>query len=500
MARQPTARSSLFSHSFPAFYACYLLKSIQTPTSVATYIGSTPNPPKRIRWVATSARSDHSYTLCAWKTRLRRPWIMQMIVYGFPSKLAALQFEWAWQHAHISRHLRDPHGKALLRRANGLNSNIRTVRLMLATQPWRTWPLHTKLFTDAAVKGWAAAEKMAQLPPLPRGFSCVVELEGVDGKSGAPGSGRRGPISIDDAQFTSALLAKHTALLESGTRLACVVCGGELHNYSTVPTQDPLTTGLCPATGCSAVAHLLCLSRAFLAVEAQTSDMVGILPRGGNCGACGTYVLWGDIVRGTFRRATGGTPTELDEDADALFLSDSDDKAPGYSEEEPRKRGRPRKALPTDANLNRPSRKRAKAGPVAAEESSEGEVFDFDAVGGSSECEETSAPWKRERSRKSPRKKVPHVLQTQVTAVPKADVDSSDFFESDSAGDLAPQNYATSGMPLLAAPRPLMRKLALKPGEVDFFDGTLGEGAISEALKALSVASDVEREVIVLSD
>lgn len=59
-----TSRSSLFSHRFPTFYACYLLKSIQTPLSKAydsslhphltsqfrsTYIGSTPNPHRRIR-------------------------------------------------------------------------------------------------------------------------------------------------------------------------------------------------------------------------------------------------------------------------------------------------------------------------------------------------------------------------------------------------------------------------------------------------------------------
>ena len=52
----------------------------------------------------------------ALKTSKHRPWMMQMIVFGFPSKLAALQFEWAWQHPHVSRHLRNSLGKPLFTR------------------------------------------------------------------------------------------------------------------------------------------------------------------------------------------------------------------------------------------------------------------------------------------------------------------------------------------------------------------------------------------------
>ncbi|GAA5933444.1 hypothetical protein JCM3775_000695 [Rhodotorula graminis] len=99
-AANPT--STLVHHSIPPFYACYLLRSFAARPGRAgqTYIGSTPDPPRRWRQHMGLVKGG------AFKTRLGRPWEMELVVHGFPTKLQALQFEWAWQNPHASRLLR----------------------------------------------------------------------------------------------------------------------------------------------------------------------------------------------------------------------------------------------------------------------------------------------------------------------------------------------------------------------------------------------------------
>lgn len=150
------------------------------------------------------------------KTKRGRPWNMQMIVYGFPSKLAALQFEWAWQHPHISRHLRDESGKALFNKNFSMQYKIQLVLCldlilitylfycrvaysMISSHPYNTWPLRVKLFTSEASKSWHLITKSQSSKfSLPQGFTHMIELEGVDGRSGHIGSGRTVPIDITD--------------------------------------------------------------------------------------------------------------------------------------------------------------------------------------------------------------------------------------------------------------------------------------------------------------
>ena len=47
----------------------------------------------------------------------------------------------------------------------------------------------------------------------------------------------------------------------------------------------------------------MCLSEHFLNSQITNN---GLVPRGGICTSCSTYVLWGDIIRGCYRRMTGG--------------------------------------------------------------------------------------------------------------------------------------------------------------------------------------------------
>jgi structure-specific endonuclease subunit SLX1 len=72
----------------PAYYCCYLLRS--SVSNVSLYIGSTPNPSRRL-----SQHNGHSKGGAKRTSGDKlRPWDMVVLVEGFMSRVGALQFEY----------------------------------------------------------------------------------------------------------------------------------------------------------------------------------------------------------------------------------------------------------------------------------------------------------------------------------------------------------------------------------------------------------------------
>jgi hypothetical protein len=95
---------------------------------------------------------------------------MVLLVHGFPSKIAALQFEWAWQNPHLSRQA--PMASKLLLRKKmvegkrrytkpqlSLTQNVELVREMLGFQGWRKWPLRIAVMDEEVAKIWVKVGK-----------------------------------------------------------------------------------------------------------------------------------------------------------------------------------------------------------------------------------------------------------------------------------------------------------------------------------------------------
>lgn len=100
-------------------------------------------------------------------------------------------------------------------------------------------------------------------------------------------------------------LLKASRELSHGALLRLFPCATQ------VASQEPLKTALCPSGDCEATTHLSCLAADFL--SSDPSQSAGLLPRGGSCKSCGSYVLWGDVIRGCYRRHQGGQAPQLEE-------------------------------------------------------------------------------------------------------------------------------------------------------------------------------------------
>jgi len=241
------------------FYGCYLLQSLKQ--TGRTYIGFTVDPRRRLR------QHNGELKMGAWKTKKWRPWKMVLVVWGLPNKITALQFEHAWQHPALSRHVREPvrhlgfcqrTARGRQRLVLGVKKNVQVLLEMLQTSPYSGMPLRVHVL-DAGLQN-------AIIPDLP----AVNRL---------PNHMSLSYGSFDELEHTCAesLMASQRPLLQS----SCAACKEQFRPLDRVVS----------CSHCEHPFHVSC------AAQAMCSSSVQLLPKAGPCSQCGQMIAWPVLVR-----------------------------------------------------------------------------------------------------------------------------------------------------------------------------------------------------------
>ncbi|VVA39400.1 PREDICTED: structure-specific endonuclease [Prunus dulcis] len=85
---------------------------------------------------------------------------MVLCIYGFPTNVSALQFEWAWQHPTVSKAVRQ--AAASFKSPRGLVSKIKLAYTMLTLPPWQSLNITVKFFSTQYTKHSAGCPRLPE--------------------------------------------------------------------------------------------------------------------------------------------------------------------------------------------------------------------------------------------------------------------------------------------------------------------------------------------------
>jgi len=249
-------------------HCVYLLKSINPKYTNSNYIGYTTNPRNRIR------QHNGEITNGAWKTKRRRPWKMVCFVYGFPTEVAGLQFEWAFQHPRASRIVKQVvDGRRFPR---GTEGQLQILFEMLNLKPWCQYPLKLN-WTHEEFHG-EFSSNLCQIPPHMKSYIRPLNSLNFFSKRKI-----QEPVArniLDESDILTQPLFLSQEMFDSGRDAKCFIC----------KKNDKRRMTKCKH--CDTYMHVLCLARRECPI---------LLPETAKCPKCRTEAVWAIFVESLCR-------------------------------------------------------------------------------------------------------------------------------------------------------------------------------------------------------
>lgn len=239
-----------------------------------------------------------------------------MIVTNFPSKIAALQFEWAWQHPYRTRHIDE---QARGEKSSDKKLQCRSARqcipflhMLLRSKSFSRWPLHVRFFAEDVQKEWQ--RYVASCPVSIPSWMSVRQLSDDACKVPKPRKSSKASVapaepeeevpqdepqqSIDDLDVTYLPVKSHvgrSAEQIAAGNMLCSICSSALRS-----DWDRIL--FCSHDGCDMSSHLQCLATKFLRAEDRLETVV---PTRSNCPKCCGMLIWSDLVKELSLRMRG---------------------------------------------------------------------------------------------------------------------------------------------------------------------------------------------------
>ncbi|KAI8963117.1 hypothetical protein F5Y11DRAFT_320392 [Daldinia sp. FL1419] len=297
---------SILSKPIPPLYTVYILRS--TVRNASLYIGSTPNPPRRLKQHNGEVKGGAARTS---KSKLR-PWEMVGLVSGFPGMVAALKFEWALTNSHVSLHIPSTSRitSAAGRKRNGrprrpthtLTSILSNLHLLLRVPSFSRWPLNLHFFAPEVHQAWrkwcdTVEEPLRDTIQVFTDFKPTGASQKDSGSSDSENESERPwgihALPLDYAPIKSYVMKTHS-MCDFEREGSCIICQEHLH-----PGKG--LYAICSNDGCECAGHISCWSRHLLGKDADEH----IIPISGHCPRCRNEVVWGDLMKEVSLRIRG---------------------------------------------------------------------------------------------------------------------------------------------------------------------------------------------------
>jgi hypothetical protein len=250
---------------------------------------------------------------CRW-----RPWDMVLVVHGFATQTAALQFEWAWQHPDKSLDTREAAVKLGKKARYGVRGKVLMLMEMLNTSPWKHYPLKIQFLRGEHVQLRAGCPE-----PPSHVLISVGPLENLEYLGGGGDSGDYEEDDDDVPEMSGITASQITeAPSQSQSQVTTTKRGRGASACCICTKAASRTWAVC--SSCPVRSHVGCLAEHFLASSGLYSSS---LPSRGNCPACGIAAIWSEVLA-TMKHAgwakhkkkagEGDEPTitEVDEEVD----------------------------------------------------------------------------------------------------------------------------------------------------------------------------------------